>query len=177
MPWWRCLPRQRLRLVTVSRPTRRRKSPIGRSTLASASRPCLSRRHHLGGQAGGKQRPKKKRPLHEQVARRFWIKRSCPRCRSGKGKDCINVDQTRTGQAHPIPHDERLWPIVEERKEKARKARQHKQAPQRPVSGHAPNVLCPDCGAMPGVRCATSRGPHRSRVERAREVTRKLNGN
>ncbi|MEV8057152.1 hypothetical protein AB0P37_11635 [Streptomyces antimycoticus] len=115
--------------------------------------------------ASKERRPKGRQPLHKQVARRHWIKRNCPRCRASKGADCVIDDGTGTGEVRAVPHDERLQPIVEERKIKARQA---------PRPWRVYEVACPDCGRAPGARCASpSGGVHRSRVDLARENTRK----
>lgn len=37
----------------------------------------------------GTQQLKRKRPLYLQVARRHWIKRTCPRCLAGRGADVL----------------------------------------------------------------------------------------
>ncbi|WP_425507089.1 zinc finger domain-containing protein [Streptomyces rapamycinicus] len=103
--------------------------------------------------------------MHKQVARRHWIKRNCPRCHAGKGADCAIGDGTGTGEVRAVPHDERLLPIVEERKNKAQ---------QTPRPWRVYEVTCPDRGKAPGARCASpSGGVHRSRVDLARENTRK----
>ncbi|MFF4694304.1 hypothetical protein [Streptomyces chattanoogensis] len=119
-------------------------------------------------------RPKRKPPLHEQVARRFWIKEKCPVCHVGKGRDCINDDQVGSATVRQVPHDERLQPIVEERKVKAQQRKQNPPPPRRP--GQVYDVTCPDCDEEPGARCATPGGPHRSRVERARKLARRYPG-
>ncbi|WP_420834390.1 zinc finger domain-containing protein [Streptomyces rapamycinicus] len=93
------------------------------------------------------------------------MKRNCPRCHAGKGADCAIGDGTGTGEVRAVPHDERLLPIVEERKNKAQ---------QTPRPWRVYEVTCPDRGKAPGARCASpSGGVHRSRVDLARENTRK----
>lgn len=101
---------------------------------------------------------------HEQVARRFWIKKNCPRCQAVAGKNCVVNAHTGTGTASKIPHYERIERILAERRAKAERRR---QAPG------AYDIACPDCGRPPGERCASpSGGVHRARVERAREAGR-----
>ncbi|MGX1913573.1 zinc finger domain-containing protein [Streptomyces phaeochromogenes] len=101
---------------------------------------------------------------HEQVARRFWIRRNCPRCQAVAGKNCVVNAHTGTGSVSKIPHYERIEPILAERRVKAERRR---RAPG-PY-----DIACPDCGRPPGERCASpSGGVHRARVERARESSR-----
>ncbi|MFJ4865948.1 hypothetical protein [Streptomyces sp. NPDC088748] len=64
----------------------------------------------------GTQQLSHKKPLFRQVARRYWIKRSCPRCLVGNGKDCVIADGTGNGELRYVPHDERLQPILDQRK-------------------------------------------------------------
>jgi len=103
------------------------------------------------------------RPVrHEQVARRFWIKRNCPRCGAVAGKNCVVNAHTGTGAVSKIPHYERIEPVLAERRAKAERRR---RAPG------AYDIACPDCGRPPGQLCASpSGGVHRARVERAREA-------
>ncbi|ANZ15377.1 hypothetical protein SNOUR_10305 [Streptomyces noursei ATCC 11455] len=117
--------------------------------------------------ATGRQRcpaaPLRKRPLREQVARRHWIQRGCPRCHAGKSEPCTVEDPAGTSKApSEIPHDERLQPFIDERK-----AMQRKRRPW-----HVYEVTCLDCGQGPDARCESSGGPHTSRVARAKEFTR-----
>jgi hypothetical protein len=105
-------------------------------------------------------------PLHKQVARRHWIKRSCPRCKAGSGRDCVFDDKISYGQKRNMPHDERLQPIVDERKQRQKE----QSAASRPWRVY--EVTCPDCGQGTDERCKTAGGPHHSRVQRAREYTR-----
>ncbi|MDX3697315.1 hypothetical protein PV726_45350 [Streptomyces europaeiscabiei] len=101
---------------------------------------------------------------HQQVARRFWITRKCPRCQAVAGRDCVANVRTGTGAVSKIPHYERIEPVLAERRDKAERRR---RAPG------AYDVACPDCGRPPGERCASpSGGVHRARVERAREAGR-----
>ncbi len=104
-----------------------------------------------------------RRPLHRQVARRYWIQRSCPRCHADQGKDCVLADGPDAGEVRNVPHDERLQPIVDERKAKQQ---------QIPRPWRVYEVTCPDCGQGYNSRCESPAGPHRSRVERAKEYTR-----
>ncbi|MEV6840871.1 hypothetical protein AB0N17_41440 [Streptomyces sp. NPDC051133] len=105
------------------------------------------------------------RPMrHEQVARRFWIRRNCPRCHALAGTNCVVNAHTGTGAASKTPHYERIEPILAERRAKAERRR---RAPG-PY-----DITCPDCGRPPGAHCASpSGGVHRARVERARETGR-----
>ncbi|MEV7856996.1 hypothetical protein [Streptomyces sp. NPDC088183] len=66
------------------------------------------------------------------------------------------------GEMRRVPHDERLKPIIDERREQQRSRR-----PWRVYE-----VTCPDCGQEPEQRCITLGGPHYSRVELAKEYTR-----
>ncbi|MDQ0937614.1 hypothetical protein QFZ49_007589 [Streptomyces turgidiscabies] len=44
------------------------------------------------------------RPMrNEQVARRFWIRRNCPRCQALAGKNCVVNAHTGTGAASKTP--------------------------------------------------------------------------
>ncbi|MFE5374547.1 zinc finger domain-containing protein [Streptomyces mirabilis] len=54
----------------------------------------------------------------EQVACRHWIKRSCPRCHAGLGQNCVIDNQTGASEVRNVSHDDRLQPILEERKAK-----------------------------------------------------------
>ncbi|WP_455711766.1 zinc finger domain-containing protein [Streptomyces gardneri] len=66
-----------------------------------------------------------------------------------------------------VPHDEGLQPIIDERNE--RQKDQKKPA----LAWQANEVTCPDCGRKANTRCNTPGGPHRSRVELAKEFTRR----
>ncbi|MFE4692137.1 hypothetical protein ACFRH6_19035 [Streptomyces sp. NPDC056749] len=70
----------------------------------------------------GTEQMKRKQPLHRQVARRYWIKWHCPRCMADPGKDCTIADGTGTGDLRYVPHDERLQPILDQRKARQRSA-------------------------------------------------------
>lgn len=113
------------------------------------------------------ERPPRRPQLHKQVARRHWIKRSCPRCGAGGGQECVIDDGTGTRQLRNVPHDDRLQPIVDERKER------QKNQKKPPAPWRVYEVTCPDCGQGTDARCKTPGGPHRSRVERAKELTRR----
>ncbi len=102
-------------------------------------------------------------PLHKRVARRHWIERSCPRCHAGPGKDCVLAEGTDAGEVREFPHDERLQPLVDERKAK-------QKAIPRPWRVY--EVTCPDCGKGYSTPCESPAGPHRSRVELAKEYSR-----
>ncbi|MFD9575386.1 hypothetical protein ACFWBI_36905 [Streptomyces sp. NPDC059982] len=112
------------------------------------------------------ERPDQRPQLHKQVARRHWMKTSCPRCRAGSGQECVVDNGSRTPQVRHMPHDERLQPIIDERRERQR------NQPKPPPPWRVYEVTCPDCGQGADARCTTTGGPHRSRVERAKEFTR-----
>ncbi|MEV7834374.1 hypothetical protein AB0P12_27670 [Streptomyces subrutilus] len=112
------------------------------------------------------ERPRQRPQLHKQVARRHGIKTSCPRCRAGSGQECIVDNESHTRQVRHVPHDERLQPIIDARRERQR------NQPKPPPPWRVYEVTCPDCGQGADARCATMGGPHRSRVERAKEFTR-----
>ncbi|WP_177324164.1 zinc finger domain-containing protein [Streptomyces mirabilis] len=63
---------------------------------------------------------KQERPLHEQVARRFWSKRNCPRCQAPATKNCVADDETGAGVLRKDPHDERVQLIIDEGKARRR---------------------------------------------------------
>ncbi|WP_325751510.1 hypothetical protein [Streptomyces sp.] len=111
--------------------------------------------------------PHRRPQLHKQVARRHWIKTSCPRCRVGSGQECVVDDGSHSRQVRYVPHDERLQPIIDERRERQR------HQPKPPPPWRVYEVTCPDCGQGADARCTTPSGPHRSRVERAKEFTRR----
>ncbi|MFC8273811.1 hypothetical protein ACFUJR_15060 [Streptomyces sp. NPDC057271] len=112
------------------------------------------------------EQPHRRPQLHKQVARRHWMKTSCPRCRVGSGQECVVDNGSRDPQVRHVPHDERLQPIIDERRERQR------NQPKPPPPWRVYEVSCPDCGQGADARCATPGGPHRSRVERAKEFTR-----
>ncbi|MFF4291711.1 hypothetical protein ACFY0R_41535, partial [Streptomyces sp. NPDC001633] len=112
------------------------------------------------------EQPRRRPQLHKQVARRHWMKTSCPRCRVGSGQECVVDDGSRSRQVRHVPHDERLQPIIDERRERQR------NQPKPPPPWRVYEVTCPDCGQGADARCTTPGGPHRSRVERAKEFTR-----
>ncbi|MFB8406145.1 hypothetical protein [Streptomyces sp. NPDC055912] len=112
------------------------------------------------------ERPRQRPQLHKQVARRHWIKTNCPRCRAGSGQECVVDNGSRDPQVRHVPHDERLKPIIDARRERQR------NQPKPPPPWRVYEVTCPDCGQGADARCTTTGGPHRSRVERAKELTR-----
>ncbi|MFB7852429.1 hypothetical protein ACFC34_36190 [Streptomyces sp. NPDC056053] len=112
------------------------------------------------------ERPHQRLQLHKQVARRHWMKTSCPRCRAGSGQECVVDNGSHPRQVRHVPHDERLQPIIDERRERQR------NQPKPPPPWRVYEVTCPDCGQGADARCTTTGGPHRSRVERAKEFTR-----
>ncbi|CCK32953.1 hypothetical protein BN159_p78 (plasmid) [Streptomyces davaonensis JCM 4913] len=96
---------------------------------------------------------------HQQVARRYWIKKNCPRCGAVVGKNCVTNARTGTGAVSKSPHYERIEPILADRQAKA---------DRRWRAPGAYDIACPDCGKPPGARCTSpSGGVHRSRAERA----------
>lgn len=113
------------------------------------------------------EQPRRRPQLHKQVARRHWMKTSCPRCRVGSGQECVVDDGSRDPQVRHVPHDERLQPIIDERRERQR------NQPKPPPPWRVYEVTCPACGQGADARCTTPGGPHRSRVERAKEFTRR----
>ncbi|MEV2255917.1 hypothetical protein AB0I94_36075 [Streptomyces sp. NPDC050147] len=119
-------------------------------------------RERMRRTAGAGQAAEEKRhpQLHRQVARKRWLEKSCPRCEAGIGQQCA-VDNMPS-EVRRVPHDERLQPIIDKRREQ--------QQTRRPWRVY--EVTCPDCGQEAEQRCTTSGGPHRSRVELAQEFTR-----
>ena len=73
------------------------------------------------------------------------------------------VEGTDTGKRRQHPHDERLQPILDEWKAKQK---------QTPRAWRVYEVTCPDCGKGYDAPCESPAGPHRSRVELAKENTR-----
>ncbi|MFE0776925.1 hypothetical protein [Streptomyces sp. NPDC058861] len=112
------------------------------------------------------ERPQPRPQLHKQVARRHWIKTRCPRCRASSGQECVVDNESHARQVRQVPHDERLKPIIDQRRERQR------NQPKPPPPWRVYEVTCPDCGQGADARCTTTGGPHRSRVERAKEFTR-----
>jgi len=87
--------------------------------------------------------------MHDKVARRFWIARSCPRCGAETGQDCQTAEPWRLA-----PHEERTQLILDERKARERQG------------------TCPICGRPPGEACATlNGGPHPERIARKNKAT------
>ncbi|MFE4018541.1 hypothetical protein ACFXPZ_14120 [Streptomyces sp. NPDC059101] len=116
-------------------------------------------------------RSKRKPPLHELVERRSWFKEPCPRCLAAKDRSCLNDDGVGNRSLRQFPHDERLRPIVSERKPQVEHRMQRQRAqPSSPApSWQVVDVACPDCKAAPGSRCRTPNGhPHQSRATRFR---------
>ncbi|MFE5197944.1 hypothetical protein ACFQ93_30110 [Streptomyces sp. NPDC056601] len=123
-------------------------------------------------------------PLHRQVARRYWIQRNCPRCHADQGKNCVLVEGADVGKVRDSPHNERLQPIVDERIAKQKKAQpvvMPSDEPMQPATDEpkalerprlAYEVTCPTCGRGYNSPCESPSGPHRSRVELAKEYTR-----
>ncbi|MEU1569294.1 hypothetical protein ABZ504_55250, partial [Streptomyces mirabilis] len=91
-------------------------APVG--PLAGARAAAAQRTRNK--QDAAAQPSKQERPLHERVARRFWIKRNCPRCQAPATKNCVADDETGAGVLRKVPHDERVQLIVDERKARRR---------------------------------------------------------
>ncbi|MGE7437033.1 zinc finger domain-containing protein [Kitasatospora sp. NPDC001175] len=90
----------------------------------------------------------------EKVSRRLWIARPCSRCGAQSGQDCRRDHPRGPGQRYLRPHDERLQPILDERKARERQG------------------TCPICGRPPGEACATlNGGPHSERIARKNTAT------
>jgi len=58
---------------------------------------------------------------HQHVARRYWIKKRCPRCKAVAGRYCVTDVQTNA--VSTIPHYERIAPILAQRQAKADRRR------------------------------------------------------
>ncbi|MGW2082132.1 zinc finger domain-containing protein [Streptomyces sp. NPDC001939] len=137
--------------------------PVPAAGSLAEARAAAAQRTRNKQDGAGQQ--KRTRPLSDRVARRFWITRKCPRCHAVKGRNCVNDGRTGTGEVRQVPHSERLKPILEERKAKAR---------QRKRQLRTLDVNCPDCKRPAGAPCASpSGGVHRSRAEHAQELNRK----
>ncbi|MFD8732008.1 hypothetical protein [Streptomyces sp. NPDC059611] len=80
----------------------------------------------------------RKVPLHEKVARRFWIRRHCPVCNAKAGQDCFDPGEPGSQAVQrEHGHDERIEPIVKAREasmraKKANRAREAKDRRARP---------------------------------------------
>ncbi|GAA1004750.1 hypothetical protein GCM10009576_097890 [Streptomyces rhizosphaericus] len=72
-------------------------------TRADIGRPLAQTARPTSEPAQPVARSKRKPPSHEQVARRHWIKRSCPRCHAVAGKDCV---KGRGGDENSEGHDD-----------------------------------------------------------------------
>lgn len=113
-------------------------------------------------------------PLHEKVARRFWIRRCCPLCGAKGGQDCTDPDEAGgTAVRREHGHDERIEPIVKEREgaAKARRAREPEdRRTQRGKASMVPayrlmKISCPVCHAKPDAECALPAGSHQARLD------------
>lgn len=113
----------------------------------------------------------RKVPLHEKVARRFWIRRRCPVCDAKAGQDCTDPGEGG-GKAvrREHGHDERIEPIVKEREAatKAKKARESEERRTERGASMVPyyrmmNISCPVCRAKPDAECALPAGSHQAR--------------
>ncbi|MEV6699305.1 hypothetical protein AB0M68_19355 [Streptomyces sp. NPDC051453] len=137
--------------------------PLPAAGSLAEARAAAAQRTKNKQDAAGQQ--KQTRPLSDRVARRFWITRRCPRCHAVKGRNCVHNNRTGTGEVQQIPHSERLKPILEERKAKAKQRKRQLQTL---------DVTCPDCKRPPGATCTSpSGGVHRSRAEHAQKLNRK----
>nr|BEK63610.1 hypothetical protein KPHV_08370 [Kitasatospora purpeofusca] len=67
----------------------------------------------------------------EKVSRRSWIARPCSRCGAEAGQHCQRAEARGAGRRHVRPHDERLQPILDERRARERQG------------------TCPKCGRPP----------------------------
>ncbi|MFI0716395.1 hypothetical protein ACH4SK_38540 [Streptomyces inhibens] len=136
-------------------------------TRADVGRPPAMTTRQAPAPAERESRPKRKPPLHEQVGRRSWFKKPCPRCLAAKGRDCLNDDGVGNSSLRQLPHDERLRLIISERKFRTEKSTQRPSPRSQPrsPSWHVLDVACPTCNAVPGSRCRTPDGrPHQPRV-------------
>ncbi|WP_040108206.1 hypothetical protein [Streptomyces sp. 769] len=148
------------------------------------------RLRHLPGECAWKAGPPapprptgRKVPLHEKVARRFWIRRRCPVCNAKAGQDCTDPGEPGgTAVRREHGHDERIEPIVREREAatKAKKAqRAEDQRTGRGTASMVPhyrlmNISCPVCHAKPDAECALPAGSHQARLDL---FSRRLSGN
>lgn len=124
----------------------------------------------------------RKVPLHEKVARRFWIRRRCPVCDAKAGQDCSDPGEPgSTAVRREHGHDERIEPIVKQREAstKAKKAREAEdRRTQRGSASMVPyyrmrKISCPVCHAKPDAECALPAGSHQARLD---IITRYGNG-
>ncbi|MCL7382527.1 hypothetical protein [Streptomyces sp. 35G-GA-8] len=116
----------------------------------------------------------RKVPLHEKVARRFWLRRHCPVCDAQAGQACTDPGEPG-GEAvrREHGHDERIEPIVKEREAatRANKAREPEdRRTQRGSASMVPyyrlmKISCPVCQAKPDAECALPAGSHQARVD------------
>ncbi|MET9694327.1 hypothetical protein ABZY81_38910 [Streptomyces sp. NPDC006514] len=110
-------------------------------------------------------RPQEHVPMHQQVGRAYWTTRPCPQCGAGRGQQCVVYGGPRTGRIRPMPHADRLQPVIDEPQE------QQKEHGVVQTVWHAYDVPCPDCGQEAGAWCLTPGKPHSARSKRARELT------
>jgi hypothetical protein len=75
----------------------------------------------------------------------------------------VLVAGTDTGERRKYPHDERVQLILDERKAKQKQTLR---------AWRVDEVTCPDCGKGYNTPCESPAGPHRSRVELAKENSR-----
>ncbi|MFD5510741.1 hypothetical protein ACFWIB_23635 [Streptomyces sp. NPDC127051] len=110
-------------------------------------------------------------PLHEKVARRFWIRRRCPVCDAKGGQDCVEAGDGGVPVRREHGHDERIAPILKEREAAtaAKKARRPEDLrTERGTASMVPyyrlmKISCPVCHASPDAECALPTGSHQTR--------------
>lgn len=108
-----------------------------------------------------------------RVARRYWIQRSCPRCKAGQGKNCVLVEGSSSGKARKDGHIERLQLIVDERKAAQGMARQQKKALQEVEVPVEPMQPAPEEREVGFVRPLQGRRPKVYWEGRAQEAGKK----
>ncbi|MCX4734375.1 hypothetical protein [Streptomyces sp. NBC_01363] len=108
-----------------------------------------------------------------RVARRYWIQRSCPRCKAEQGKNCVLVEGPNSGKARKDGHNERLQLIVDERKAAQRMAQQQKKARQEVEAPAEPMQPAPEEREVGSARPLQERRPKVYREGRAQEARKK----
>lgn len=127
----------------------------------------------------------RKVPLHEKVARRFWIRRHCPLCDANGGQDCVEVGE-QGGEAvrREHGHDERIAPILEEREAATAAKKARRPEDQRTERGSASlvphyrlmKISCPVCRAKPDAECALPAGSHQARRDILNRHLKRISG-
>ncbi|MBE9499808.1 hypothetical protein IHE61_21535 [Streptomyces sp. GKU 257-1] len=110
-----------------------------------------------------------------RVARRYWIQRSCPRCKAQQGKDCVLIEGPNRGKPRKDGHNERLQVELDERKDARKMARQQKKARQEveaPVQPIQPAPEAPEHEVSPP-RWLQERRPQSGRKGQAYEARMK----